>query len=153
MEEPEMKETDNCAAFTVDFQTRPRSSKVPQRLVKYMSEQNHSSSKLSKDDLDKKQLDAEQRRKDYEKAKIDRIRECNEECHNIDAKVQILLAQDAKSHGLPGTEHIKAMSTRQAIMSIKSLAKDFSKLTPGIDYSESTTPVIDQNEILTMNTS
>ncbi|XP_033748175.1 uncharacterized protein LOC117333142 [Pecten maximus] len=139
MADHEMLETDSCSAFTVDFQSRPRSSRVPQRLAKYMSNQDDTNNKLSKDELDRKQFEAEQRRKDYEQAKLDRIRECNEECHNIDAKVQILLAQDAKRQGLPGTEQIKPMSTRQAIMSIKSLAKDFSKLTPQIDYGESLT--------------
>ncbi|OWF40403.1 uncharacterized protein LOC110463835 [Mizuhopecten yessoensis] len=136
MTDHEMMETHSCAAFTVDFQSRPESSRVPQRLMKYNEDLNQSNNKISKQELDRKQSEADQRRKDYEKAKLDRIRECSEECHKIDTKVQVLLAQDAKRQGLPGTEHIKAMSTRQALMSIKSLAKDFSKLTPGMDYSD-----------------
>lgn len=122
----------DTTAFTVEFESRQR--RVPQRLAKYMSRREDT--RTSREELERKQMEAEQRRKDYEKAKLDRIRECNEECHKIDKKVQILLAQDAKRQGLPGTENIKPMSTRQAIMSIKSLANDFSKLAAGIDYGE-----------------
>ena len=60
----------------------------------------------------------------YEKAKIERMKERTEECSKIDAKVQRLLAaQEGRS---------KPLSTKEAIMSIKSLAKDFSKITTGI---------------------
>ena len=60
----------------------------------------------------------------YEKTKIERIKERTEECAKIDAKVQRLLAvQDGRS---------KPLATKEAIMSVKSLAKDFSKITTGI---------------------
>jgi hypothetical protein len=52
------------------------------------------------------------------------MKERTEECSKIDAKVQRLLAaQEGRS---------KPLSTKEAIMSIKSLAKDFSKITTGI---------------------
>ena len=60
----------------------------------------------------------------YKKAKIERIKERTEECTKINAKVQRLLAtQEGRS---------KPLSTKEAIMSIKSLTKDFSKITTGI---------------------
>ena len=52
------------------------------------------------------------------------MKERTEECSKIDAKVQRLLAaREGRS---------KPLSTKEAIMSIKSLAKDFSKITTGI---------------------
>lgn len=68
----------------------------------------------------------------YEKAKIERIKERSEECRQIDSKVQKLLAQDAKRKGLPGTENIKPMSSREVTHSLRGLVKDFSKITSEI---------------------
>ena len=43
-------------------------------------------------------------------------------------KMDLLLQQDAKRHGMAGTEDIPAMSRRQAANMIKSVAKDFQSM-------------------------
>jgi len=62
----------------------------------------------------------------YEKAKIERIKERTEECAKIYCR-----CKSTKTFSCTRGK-IKALSTKEAITSVKSLAKDFSKITTGI---------------------
>lgn len=72
----------------------------------------------------------------YENERLKRIQERSEECSRINSQVGRLLALDAKRQGLPGTSHVKPISTREAVQSIKSLSKDFSRITQSFNVRE-----------------
>ncbi|XP_062593058.1 uncharacterized protein LOC134254546 [Saccostrea cucullata] len=125
-----MEEDSKYTSFDVDMGSPCRKSKPPERLTKY---QRHHT---TQEEIQAKQIAAEERRKIYEQEKLTRIQERSEECSKINSKVSHLLALDAKRQGLPDTSHIKPISTREAVQSIKSLSKDFSKITQGFNVNQ-----------------
>lgn len=124
-----MEINDKYASFDVEMGT-PIKSKPPPRLSKYKGRE------ITQEDMAAKQKNAEERRKVYETERLKRIQERSEECSRINTKVSHLLALDAKRQGLEGTSHIKPISTREALQSIKSLSKDFSRITKGFSVDE-----------------
>nr|XP_022339614.1 uncharacterized protein LOC111134657 [Crassostrea virginica] len=116
-------------SFDVEMNS-PIKSNPPMRFLKY--EHHH----ITQEEIETKQKAAEERRKVYETEKLKRIQERSEECSKINSKVSHLLALDAKRKGLEGTSHVKPISTREALQSIKSLSKDFSRITKGFSVEQ-----------------
>ncbi|XP_061197086.1 stathmin-2-B-like [Saccostrea echinata] len=125
-----MEEDCKYTSFDVEMGSPSRKSEPPQRLTKY--QRRHT----TQEEIKAKQIAAEERRKVYEHEKLMRIQERSEECSKINSKVSHLLALDAKRRGLPGTSQVKPISTREAVQSIKSLSKDFSRITQGFNVNE-----------------
>ncbi|XP_070542868.1 uncharacterized protein [Ptychodera flava] len=116
-------------AFEVSFDDdheRPKSA-VPKRLSKLMDKKD-CKRQISSESLDAKQKQAEERRKELEKCRLERIHARQEDCRKLAQQVELLLDQDAKRHGVEGTENIKAMSKKEAARVIHNVAEDFSKL-------------------------
>ena len=60
-----------------------------------------------------------------------------EECERINSTVNQLLEQDAKRRGVPGTETVRAMSTREAKAAIRSVTQTFNSITRGFNQDMS----------------
>ena len=60
-----------------------------------------------------------------------------EECKRINSTVNQLLEQDAKRRGVPGTENIRAMSTREAKAAVRSVTQTFNSITRGFNHDMS----------------
>lgn len=124
-----MATSDKYASFEVEMSS-PVKSKPPSQLLKYERHE------TTQEEMAAKQKSAEERRKVYEIERLRRIQERSEECSRINTKVSHLLALDAKRQGLEGTSHVKPISTREALQSIKSLSKDFSRITKGFSVDD-----------------
>eukprot|EP00105_Crassostrea_gigas_P019388 XP_011437858.1 PREDICTED: uncharacterized protein LOC105335599 [Crassostrea gigas] len=124
-----METSDKYASFDVEM-SFPVKSKPPARLLNY--ERHETTQK----EMAARQKNAEERRKVYETERLRRIQERSEECSRINTKVSHLLALDAKRQGLEGTSQVKPISTREALQSIKSLSKDFSRITKGFSVDD-----------------
>ncbi|XP_063397756.1 uncharacterized protein LOC134682087, partial [Mytilus trossulus] len=111
---------------------RPKSGKPPARFLEYQQRSQVNKIKSS-EEIFQKQKQAEERKKAYEKAKIERIKETTEECRKIDEKVN-RLGVNTNYFGVGKSDNInnKPLSTKEAIMSVKSLSKDFSKISTSI---------------------
>lgn len=69
---------------------------------------------------------------------IERVRKTREECIKLDKKVQKLMDQDAKRRGLPGSEGVKIMSSREAKKTAISVVKEFANISSKISSSTDT---------------
>ncbi|XP_071945441.1 uncharacterized protein [Antedon mediterranea] len=94
-------------------------TRVPKRLLA------NNGYKLSADQLQIKQQEAEKRRQACKDYKLAQIKQRQEQCRVIAAKMKALLDLDAKRKGLPGTESVPSVSRRHAGDMIKSVADDF----------------------------
>ncbi|XP_077996337.1 uncharacterized protein LOC144449637 [Glandiceps talaboti] len=123
-------------AFDVSFDNdlqRPKSS-LPKRLSQRLSERENKTV-TSSEELEEKQKKALERRKEHEKARLERIHATQESCRKIAGKVEILLEQDAKRNGLEGTQQIKAMSKREAAKVINSVTEEFNQMSSGLQQN------------------
>ncbi|XP_067672425.1 uncharacterized protein [Haliotis asinina] len=126
---------DKPTAFVLDFgEPKRKLQPPPQRLARANVKPS-----LTREQLEEKQAQAELRRKQQEQDMIERVRKTREECIKLDKKVQKLMDQDAKRKGLPGSENVKIMSSREAKKTAISVVKEFSNISSKI--SSSTDPV------------
>ncbi|XP_076108736.1 uncharacterized protein LOC143076756 isoform X1 [Mytilus galloprovincialis] len=125
------KDEQACIVFDIKFEDiQPKSGKPPARFLEYQQRSQVNKIKSS-EEISQKQKQAEERKKAYEKAKIERIKETTEECRKIDEKVN-RLGVNTNYFGVGKSDNSKPLSTKEAIMSVKSLSKDFSKISTGI---------------------
>eukprot|EP00057_Strongylocentrotus_purpuratus_P035522 XP_799874.1 PREDICTED: uncharacterized protein LOC576051 [Strongylocentrotus purpuratus] len=107
----------------------PFSPAVPDKFAERL---NRRKKTYTTEQLEEKLKGAERRRKEQETARLDRIHERQQHCRTMASKMALLMDQDAKRHGAPGTEDIPSMSSRQAAAMIKNVAKDFQKIGIGL---------------------
>ncbi|KAK3588017.1 hypothetical protein CHS0354_014547 [Potamilus streckersoni] len=122
------KMTPNFTSFTVDF-GQQNGSRVPKRF----QNQQCKPKITTMEDIEKKQRQAEARRKNHEEMKAETARVVREECAKINDKAMKLFEQDAKRQGLPGTEHIRPMTRKQASLAIREMSHDMNKLASGMN--------------------
>ncbi|KAL3856911.1 hypothetical protein ACJMK2_011617 [Sinanodonta woodiana] len=117
-------------SFTVDFGHQNR-GKVP----KLFQNQQCKAKIITMEDIEKKQRQAEARRKNHEEMKAETARVVRDECAKINDRAMRLFEQDAKRQGLSGTEHIKPMTRKQASLAIREMSHDINKLALGMNSS------------------
>ncbi|XP_013379648.1 uncharacterized protein LOC106151101 [Lingula anatina] len=123
-------ETAGGCAFSISVDEDQPRAKIPKRL----QERAQNKKKVhSKEEIDEKQRKADERRTAHSKEKIQRMKENQEQCLKINQKVQVLIQQDAKRRGAPGTEHIRPISSKEAVSLIRSVASDMGKITQGLN--------------------
>ncbi|XP_071116097.1 uncharacterized protein [Haliotis cracherodii] len=125
---------DKPKAFEIDFGEPERKLRPPpQRLTRVNVKPS-----LTREQIEEKQTQAELRRKQQEQFMIERVRKTREECIKLDKKVQKLMDQDAKRRGLPGSEGVKIMSSREAKKTAISVVKEFANISSKISSSTDT---------------
>ncbi|XP_046360247.2 uncharacterized protein LOC124137824 [Haliotis rufescens] len=119
---------DKPKAFELDFGEPERKLRPPpQRLTRVNVKPS-----LTREQIEEKQTQAELRRKQQEQFMIERVRKTREECIKLDKKVQKLMDQDAKRRGLPGSEGVKIMSSREAKKTAISVVEEFANISSKI---------------------
>ncbi|KAI0207947.1 hypothetical protein LSAT2_007393 [Lamellibrachia satsuma] len=111
-------------AFGVDLDLErpctPSGGRQPSRLVAL---QKHESRTVTPAMLTNKQRKAEERRKAYEVARLERIRRRQDECRRLNQTVECLLKQDAKRHGNQDMMNVEPMSRREASHAIHKVSR------------------------------
>ncbi|KAK7506070.1 hypothetical protein BaRGS_00002792 [Batillaria attramentaria] len=131
--------TDQAVSFEICFDRdnkRPRSA-PPKRLS------THKKKAITKEEIDKKQQEAEERRKENEREMIDRIAQKREECRKLNENFQALLAQDAKLHGGMGTTDVPSLPREELVHKFRAVKRDYCKIATAISktVSHQTVPV------------